>query len=258
MCYPIAMAKNVTQFKKKFSSGEAVTMEFIGDSITWGLNHCTAEETFVACFARLFAKKFDFKVVRYDGIVESEALPLAGFDEPIPVGGKENAPEAAVIRNGVGGNTVRRAINRKQDFLRKMPNGKSADIVFLMFGINDALASDKSKFVTPDVFEKDYEELLSLFKEEDALVVILSPTYNGVKYPLDEYAAVSKRMAEKHDLPFIDTHALWKDHYRKWRRRFGEGGWLSKSKTDACHFSPKGAKRTAEFIFDKFCKIAGQ
>ena len=240
--------------KVEFSLRKPLTLNFIGDSITWGLNHCSAEETYVAEFARLFAKKFtEYKVVRYDGTVETEALPLTGFEGPFFVGGTDGGPEAAIIRNGVGGNTVRRALNRKQDFTGALAGGRPADVNFLMFGINDALASDKSKYVTPDKFEKDYEELLSLLKAEGAVIIILSPTYNGLKYPLDQYAAVTEKLAWKHGLPFIDTHKLWMEHYSKKAPRFGQGDWLSESKTDACHFSPEGARQTAKFIFDKFC-----
>ena len=242
--------------KVEFSLRKPLTLNFIGDSITWGLNHCSAEETYVAEFARLFAEKFNgYKVIRYDGTVETEALPLAGFEGPFLVGGTEDGAEAAVIRNGVGGNTVRRALNRKQDFTGTLPNGRTADVNFLMFGINDALASDKSKYVTPDKFEKDYEELLSLLEAEGAVIIILSPTYNGVKYPLDKYAAVTEKLAVKHGLPFIDTHKLWMEHYQKDAPHFGQGDWLSESKSDACHFSPEGARQTAKFIFDKFCSF---
>ena len=248
------MDQTLFALKNKFLSKAPITLNFIGDSITWGLNHCSAEETYVAFFARFFAESFkEYKVVRYDGAVESEALPLTGFEGPFFVGGTAGGPEAAVIRNGVGGNTVRRALNRKQDFTGTLPNGRCADVNFLMFGINDALASDKSKFVTPARFESDYEELLSVLEAEKAFTVILSPTYNGAKYPLDKYVAVTKKLAEKHGLLFIDTHKLWAEHYSKKAPHFGMGDWLSESKTDACHFSPEGARQTARFIFDAFC-----
>ena len=41
--------KTITQLLK---TKNAVTFTFIGDSITWGLNHCTAEETYVAYFEK--------------------------------------------------------------------------------------------------------------------------------------------------------------------------------------------------------------
>ena len=250
------MANPLTPFKKKLLHGEEVTLDFVGDSITWGLNHCAPEETFVAIFAELFAEKFqDHKVLRYDGIVESEALPISYFEGPIAVGGKKGKEQAVIVRNGVGGNTVRRAINRKEDFLGAMPNGKIADLTFLMFGINDALSSDKSKFVTPEVFETDYEELLSLLGATGTLPLLISPTYNGTKYPLDDYVSVCARLADKHGLPYFDAHALWKTHFKEGEGGFGQGNWLSDSKTDACHFSPEGARQTGRFLFEKFAEL---
>lgn len=41
-----------------------MTLNFCGDSITFGLTHCTAEETYAAVFARNFK---GCRVIRYDG-----------------------------------------------------------------------------------------------------------------------------------------------------------------------------------------------
>ena len=243
--------------REKLKRGDCLTLDFIGDSITWGLNHCTPEETFVAFFARRFATAFPhYRVTRYDGIAESEALPISHFDGPFSVGGEGNLPEITVVRNGVGGNTVRRAIRRKENFLGKMPNGKHADLAFLMFGINDALSSDRDKFVSPERFEADYEELLALLlREPDLLPLLITPTYNGVNYPLGDYADVVRHTAARHSLPLLDAHALWTAHYSPSAPRFGQGSWLSESKSDACHFSPEGAAATADFLFDGFLRL---
>lgn len=248
------MANQLSAFKQKLLRGESVTVDFVGDSITWGLNHCSPEETYVACFARLFAEKFAYSVLRYDGVVDSEALPIAAFEGPIPVGGKDGSPVAAIIRNGVGGNTVRRAIDRKHNFVGKMPNGNSPDVTFFMFGINDALASDPKKYVTPEVFFEDYEELMRLTEKVGARIVI-SPTYNGENYPLEAYALAAQSITKKHALPFFDAHKLWMEHYRAGAPHFGQGDWLSESTSDACHFSPEGARATATFLFDEFCRL---
>ena len=251
------MGNALSIIRSKLAKGEPITLDFIGDSITWGLNHCSPKETYVARFAALFSKKYrGYRVVRYDGVVVRENAPLDHFDGPIPVAGKVGRPECAVVRNGVGGDTVRRAIKRKEDFLGILPNGRSTDVKFLQFGINDALSCDPLKYVSPERFEADYEELLSYVTSDDnCLVILVTPTYNGAKYPLDDYADVVKRVAARHDLPLIDAHRLWTEHYDEKKRRFGQGAWLSRSKTDACHFSPKGAKATARFLFDRFCEM---
>ena len=249
------MISGLSVFRQKLQEGQSLTIDFLGDSITWGLNHCSDEETFVACFARIFAEKYPhYAVYRYDGIVTSEASPLTGF-EKTPVGNLSRPGECAIIRNGVGGNTVRRAINRRQDFLGAMPNGRKADLTFLMFGINDALFSDKKKYVTPAIFRRDYEELLFLLASTGTCPIILTPTYNGTQYPLDEYAEVCRALARERDLPLIDLHELWMRHYDEKAPHFGQGDWLSDSKTDACHFSPEGARATADALFRAFRKL---
>lgn len=54
----------------------------VGDSVTWGLNHCSEEETYCAELARLFAKSMpEANIVRYDGIVKEERRPLYGYSE---------------------------------------------------------------------------------------------------------------------------------------------------------------------------------
>ena len=60
--------KTITQLLK---TQKAVTFTFIGDSITWGLNHCTAEETYVAYFAKEIAKAFPgSKIILISAIVQ--------------------------------------------------------------------------------------------------------------------------------------------------------------------------------------------
>ena len=105
-------------FIKKLKSNTDITIEFVGDSVTNGLNHCRLEETYVAKFAILMAKKFgNYTVCRYDGVVEDELSPMKAFDGPILVSYKEKAGKIDIIKNGIGGNTVQRALNRIDDFL---------------------------------------------------------------------------------------------------------------------------------------------
>ena len=44
-------------FIEKIKCNDDITIEFVGDSITQGMNYCHAEETYVAKFAYLIAKK---------------------------------------------------------------------------------------------------------------------------------------------------------------------------------------------------------
>ena len=244
------MLNKYEKFYNKIKNLEDVTVDFVGDSITYGLNHCTTNETYVAVFSKLFAEKFDeYSVIRYDGITEGALEPIKAFDKVVV---KDNGKAtASFVKNGVGGNTVRRALNRKENFIGKMPNGKAPDLTFFMFGINDALANDPSKFITPDVFYEHYKELIELMLGNSSTAIILmTPTFNGPD-KLDEYAQVVRRVAKEYCLICIDLFELWKQHYKPSLDRYGQGDWLSDCKGDACHPTPIGARAIAERVFSQ-------
>ena len=103
--------KRADVIESRLVNGKDVTFVFVGDSITYGRNFCEADETYVAVFAQLMAKKYpDASVYRYDGIYESEMHPIHTYEKfQISKGKKGNIH---VIRSGVGGNTVARANER--------------------------------------------------------------------------------------------------------------------------------------------------
>lgn len=153
---------NKLDISKLLEEKDRITIDVVGDSITWGLNHCNDNETYMAQFAEMLAKRFaNISVYRYDGILGGEFEPLKGFSEPVMVSKMNFGKRIDIIRNGISGNTVRRAINRSGDFTGILKNGECADVTFFMSGINDALKSDSIKYVDPDTFACDYEELLN-------------------------------------------------------------------------------------------------
>ena len=73
-------------FLKSIKNNENITIDFVGDSITYGLNHCRPEETYVAKFAAFLGEKYkSHTVLRYDGIGKGEFENLQSFDGPILV-----------------------------------------------------------------------------------------------------------------------------------------------------------------------------
>lgn len=237
-------------FFEKLRSGNDITIEFVGDSITYGCQYCTIEETFPAVFARLVAEKFsDATVRRYDGYYESELGTLCGFEDPVYVsnGGKRHID---IIKNGIGGNTVRRAINRIDDFTNEMPNGKRVDLMIFMYGINDAMRSDPQKFTDIDTFEKNYNELIDLvMSRKNTDIAIMTPTYINVRSYSERVAKVSNERGAI----LVDQYAMWAAHYVEGVENHGQGDWLSNPK-DACHTSPKGAEAIGRLAFDTiFC-----
>jgi len=245
---------NLTDILYKLDNAEKFTFDFVGDSVTHGLNHCTADETYVAKFARFISEKYiDRTVLRYDGVVLRENEPIKSYEGPITVSSRGERT-ITVIRNGVGGDSVRRAINRIENFTGVLANNERPDVTFLMFGINDALTSNPTKYVTPDVYIENYKELIAKIKDStpETEIIILAPTTNGDSV-YNHYLKLCEFVKEN-DLPFIDTHKLWLDHYDTNAHNYGQGDWLF-GNGDACHPMPLAAEITAKFIFDEFVKL---
>ena len=161
------MLKAIKKITEKLNKGENALIMFVGDSITWGENHCTSEQTYCAEFARLLGKRFpNVTVLRYDGIMQGGAMPLKGYSQPVTVQ-KGTKQTLTVVRCGVGGDTVRRALNRMGDYIGAFITGEEPDAFVAMFGINDALASDPSKFIEPDGFYSDLKIFCELLEEKN-------------------------------------------------------------------------------------------
>ena len=253
----MSVKKNISD---RISKGENQLIIAVGDSITWGLNHCGEEETYCAELARLFAKSMpEANVVRYDGIVKEERRPLDGYSEPKTVQSGSKG-RLTLVKSGVGGDTVQRAINRFDDYAGDFINGERPDLFLLMFGINDALASDPDKFVSPEQFYNNYALLCDMLKKgnPNAEIVLMTPTYNdngtSAQSCLDPYCEKVIELARKNGFQYIDMHKLWMEHLIVGSENYGQRDWLSGAEGDSCHFSKKGAADAAKFIFSELDK----
>lgn len=243
--------KRITE---KLEQHENVLIMTVGDSITWGCNHCSTEETLCAVLARLFAEAFpDVRVLRYDGIVKEENRPLDRYDGPVLVRPGEQAT-LTVVKSGVGGDTVKRAIARAGDFIGRFETGEKPDLFLLMFGINDAI-DNPEKYATPQEFYDNYHSLYRLICDGNptAEIVLLTPTFNDYGTSpasgLDPYSDMVKRLGDEVGCRVIDTHCLWMEHLIVGTEHSGQRDWLSENPDDHCHFSPLGSQVTAEYIF---------
>ena len=247
----------VSQIIDKIKNKEDILISVVGDSITYGENHCMPEETYTAKLALLFALYFpEATVYRYDGIVKEEANPLSGYTRGILVKRGTSNQVLRIVRSGVGGDTVQRLINRIDDFTDEIVESKNPDLITIMVGINDALQSDPKKYVTDEVFEKNYNILIDMIlkRNPNVQLVLLTPSVNDIgttkSSHLEPYCDRVKKICKERGLPFIDVHKLWLDHMIPGSENFGQRDWLSNSSTDACHPSPIGAEETAKFIFE--------
>lgn len=246
---------NREKCKQKLTSGGELTFTFVGDSLTYGLDHCTPDETYVAHFAERVGEILPSAALyRYDGIPAGELDPLAKYEKvQMRVGA---CGKIHVLRSGVGGNTVLRAMNRFGDYTGILPSGTRSDFIFTLFGVNDALYKDPRKYVTPDVFAQHYKELLHRLGESEPQAQIILITASTNDQCIDAHVGQTVSVARELGLPLIDLNSLWNAHFDPSADNFGHGDWLSGG-PDATHFTPKSAKISADFIFDRFSEIIG-
>ena len=240
---------------ERINNNESITIDFVGDSITYGITHCRDEETYVAKFTSFFARQFaEYTVNRYDGNFEDDMGNMTSFDGPILVSVGSGKGTVDIIRNGIGGNTVKRALNRIDDFTGTLANGKRPDITFLMFGINDALKPNVERYAEPSVFKVSYKEMIDKIKASnpETAIILMEPTYND--WSVAEHAEKVRELAEEYGFPCIRLHTLWMEHYDEKAHNFGQGDWLGGG-CDACHPTPLASEITAKYIFDDFIKI---
>ena len=264
--------KNILE---KIKTSDYFQIMMVGDSITYGtgsnprhaenITDPDDENTYTAFFARMLSERLNDKtVVRYDGIYNGENRNADGtiyiheYKGPITVGeGKKG--KITVVRSGIGGNTVARLISRKDDFLGKVVEDKSADLFFIKSGINDSLYhidGEGPKHAEPDEYGKNLETLINDVKASNpnADIVLMTPTVNDEhteeqwfgKSQLDPYAKKMKEVAAKYGLNIVDLHSLWMAHLDKNAANHGSGDWLTAREGDFCHPSPKGHEAIAK------------
>ncbi len=125
------------------------------------------------------------------------------------------------INTGIGGNRVRDLFDRwSDDAVRFQP-----DWLSVMIGINDLhwhLGGGEDAY-GPDVFAELYDRILVRAAEEThARLVLLTPFYMSTDKPGDahgwrgrvmqaigSYIEVVRRMADRHNALFVDTHAMF-------------------------------------------------
>ncbi|MBR2354694.1 MAG: hypothetical protein IKA76_09365 [Clostridia bacterium] len=248
-------SKTMKAIAKKMTESEEYLFLTLGDSITRGSVASSDETTYTAVLTRELAKRFpDKEILRYDGQqaknADGELLPVEHFDGPITVQ-KGVVGTLTVVRCGIGGNTVRRLLNRKDDYAGREFEGRRADLFTVMLGINDSLVKNASKYVTPEQYKEDLCELLELLANTnpEADVILMTPTYyhdgsTPTSY-LDLYAEKMIEVAREQELPLIDMHKMWMDHMILGGEGNGQGDWLPH---DKCHPGDLGHRILGEEI----------
>lgn len=124
-----------------------------------------------------------------------------------------------VTNSGVSGNTSRALLARfDRDVVDLNP-----DWVSICIGINDVWRQFDSPAITqshvlPDEYEKNVEEMILKVKGKVKGIFILSPYIMEInkedfmRKRMDEYVAISKKLAEKHGCVFVDFQKVYEDY----------------------------------------------
>ncbi len=226
----------------------------IGDSLTEGQGASDPERfDYTAKFAEKLAERMPEKsVYRIDGKRNNDATaiiyPNKGKHVPVQrVSGTSD--EIVIARCGIGGNTVKRIINRSHDFIGKELRGVTGDLFIIMSGINDSSAGNAEKYASPPAYKTQLNKLLDMIYAEhpEADIILMTPTYCGNDgRTLDMYAKQMKDVAAERGIALIDQHQLWMDHWLKGAPNYGQGDWLAEG--DSCHPTDIGYEAMADYM----------
>ncbi len=252
----LCLAKKTATLKdiaKKIENSKDYLITFVGDSVTLGIGNTGDEKSYPAFFARRLAEKFpDRKIVRYDGIINGERVPLKEYSAPVTVGAGKGG-KITVVRSGVGSSQVTDTINRMETDFMGTADGrlpKKADLLVIHLGINDqGYGASATEFK---------ERLLNLGKkilceQPETDVIFMTPTSSvanskapASENPLNGHSDAMKEAAEELGFAVIDMHAVWMKQYIQGGANFGMKKWHH----DRWHPSDVGYEVMGDKIFE--------
>ena len=124
-----------------------------------------------------------------------------------------------ITNSGISGNTSRDLLERfDRDVVARNP-----DWVSICIGINDVWRQFDTPAifdaqVMPDEYESNIEKMILAVKDKVKGIFILSPYYmepnenDTMRARMDEYVAICRRLAEKHDCVFVDFQKLYANY----------------------------------------------
>ena len=155
-----------------------------------------------------------------------------------------------IIGAGVSGNKVPDLQERlHQDVLSRRPT-----VIFIYIGINDVWHSIKPQGGTPvSRYEAGLRSIIGRTTSSGARAVLCTPSVIGERHDgsnpldtmLDEYAAISRRVARELDAPLVDLRKAFLKHLRDHNVENLESGILT---YDGVHLSDEGNRLVAEQV----------
>lgn len=126
-----------------------------------------------------------------------------------------------VTNAGTSGNTSRDLLGRfERDVVALNPQWVS-----ICIGINDVwrqfdMPAFPETHVLPEEYEKNMEKMISMVKDRVKGIFILTPYYmepnraDTMRARMDEYVAICKKLAQKHNCIFIDFQKMYEDFFQ--------------------------------------------
>lgn len=213
----------------------------------------------VACAATVAVAADAPKPPRIVFLGDSITQAGAGPHGYVTLAGKalaEATPGTEVIGAGVGGNRVPDLLARvDRDVIARKP-----DVVVIYIGINDVWHSQNGRGTPKGEYEKGLETLVEKIRGAGAKVVLCTPTVIGEKKAgtnkldamLDEYAGITRGVAEKAKTGLIDLREACVEHLAKHNAADAENGILT---TDGVHLTPAGDAFIAERMVEGLGKV---
>ena len=244
-----AASPELAAIAKKMAESEEYLIFTIGDSVTEGQGASDPKtKDYTAMFAKKLGEVFAEKsIYRVDGAPNSTYTGVVYPEEAVKVQTGTGDGEITVARCGVGGDTVKRVLNRTSDFINKEIRGQTGNLFIICLGINDSFRLDLNKYAAPPIYKQQLSDLIDKIYEAhpDADVILMTPTYTNefgdYSNVLNMYVRYVNDLAKSRGIACIDLNAVWMAHLDTSLHN-GQGDWLK----DGCHPSDIGHEVCAD------------
>jgi lysophospholipase L1-like esterase len=195
------------------------------------------------------------KVVFFGDSITQAAVDSAGYITVLgkELGKKGKANEYELVGAGISGNKVPDLQGRlEKDVLSRNP-----DVVFIYIGINDVwhythpCCKDNGGGTPKDKFEAGLKDIIAQLQAKGAQVILCTPSVigeakagtNAQDKMLDEYSAISRKVAKETNVKLCDLRAAFQRYLGKYNKSNQEKDVLT---SDGVHLNAKGNQLVAK------------
>ena len=196
-----------------------------------------------AATAELLAKvlQADEKIAFLGDSITQAGNNDGGFVDLIRKSLSKVRPDVQIIPAGISGHKVPDLLKRFEADVMD----KQATLVFIYIGINDVWHSTSGAGTPPEDFESGLRELIGRLQDAGITVVLTTPGIigekahgsNGLDTMLDQFSAISRRVAREKGATLCDLSRAFRQHLRLFNPKNQEHSILTR---DGVHLNPEG------------------